>query len=273
MMKIALTATPNDPEFTPLLVRKEVVQAFEWAKELGYEGVELHLRKPTDIDRNEAKRLCEQYGQGVPTLGTGMAAGIDGLTFSDPDPGIRRKAMDICKEHLDLAAFLGSGVTIGLLWGKVGRDPKLREEGRKRAVDCIRELAPIAEQAGVYLFLEPLNRFECDYMNTVQHGIDVIEEVGAPSLRYLADTFHMNIEEKDIAESFRKLGDKLGHVHLVDSNREAPGHGHIDFKEILQTLKEIDYQGYLSFEILPLPDSRTAIEDAIGTTRQLLKSL
>jgi sugar phosphate isomerase/epimerase len=256
-----------------IIMRGSPSDAFALASQLGYDGVELHVHHPSQINRDEVKKLVEKYGLGIPTLGTGMAATQEGLTFSDPDPGVRRRAMTRIKEHIALAAHLDSAVTIGSINGRLGNDPQKRPIHREAALDCLKECSKAAAEAGVTILLEPLNRYECDYLNTVEEGIRVIREVDVPNLKLLADTFHMNIEEANITASFRKAGKALGHVHLADSNRQAPGYGHLDVHNVLRVLREMEYRGYLSFEILPLPTFRQAAEDAIRTVKKVLSKL
>jgi sugar phosphate isomerase/epimerase len=270
-VKIALTATPSQARFAPIVLRGGIDDAFALAAELGYDGVELHLRQPGDIDAAAARKLCVRYGLGVPTLGTGMAAGEDGLTFSDPDPDVRHKAVERIQEHIALAAYLDSAVTIGLIHGRLGSDSEQRPARRAAGLACLDECCRSALAYGVTLLLEPINRYETDYLNTIEETLDAIEEIGAPNLKLLADTFHMNVEEVDMAAALRRAGPRLGHVHLVDSNRQAPGYGHVDMRSILQALSGIHYQGYLSFEVLPLPESRQVARDAICFTRSLLE--
>ncbi|MBI2843300.1 MAG: sugar phosphate isomerase/epimerase [Armatimonadetes bacterium] len=269
-MKIALTATPSVAKFAPIVMRGDVADAFAAASELGYDGVELHLRQSGDIDRAALLKLMKNYTLFVPTLGTGMAAGEDGLTFSDPNPEVRRAAVERVRGHISLASGFGSAVTIGVMSGKVGLEPETRQRNRANAIECLREVCSIAESDGVTVLLEPLNRYECDWINTVDDGLAVIDEVGASNLKLLADTFHENIEEVDIPQSLKKAGGRLGHVHLVDSNRQAPGRGHLDLKAVVDALKEMSYKGWLSFEVLPIPSSRAAIEGGISTIRRLL---
>jgi sugar phosphate isomerase/epimerase len=140
-------------------------------------------------------------------------------------------------------------------------------------MECLRECTRAAAEEGVTILLEPLNRYERDYLNTVEEGVRVIRKVDVPNLKLLADTFHMNIEEANITASLRTAGKALGHVHLVDSNRQAPGYGHLDFRDVLRVLRDVGYAGYLSFEILPLPTFRQAAEDAIRTVRENLATL
>jgi 5-keto-L-gluconate epimerase len=271
-MKIALTATPSEARFAPILWRGRVEDAFELAAELGYDGVELHLRSPSDIELKAVRALQEKHGLGVPTIGTGMAAGEDGLTFSDPDSEVRRRAVARVTEHIRLAATIGSAVTIGLIRGKLGTDQQ-REARRSAILDCVQQCCSLATAEGVTLFLEPLNRYEADDLRTLDQAAEMIRELNAPNLKLLADIYHMNIEEVDITASLRRYAAVLGHVHLVDSNREVPGHGHVDIRAILQSLVAINYQGYVCFEALPLPDARRAASDGIRTVREILASL
>ena len=255
-MRTSLTATPSAARFAPIVCRGDLRQAFDLAAALGYDGVELHLRRPTDVDQADLLKLLADSGLGVPTLGTGMAAGEDGLTFAHHDPAIRAEAVARIEEHIHLAASIGSAVTIGLIWGRMGADPVQRSERMKTALGCLAECCRTAESEGVTLLLEPLNRYESDYPQTVEQGLEIISTVGSPRLRLLADTFHMNIEETSILASLKAARQHLGHVHLADSNRQAPGHGHLDIAAVVQTLRDIGYTGYLSLEVLPLPDTR-----------------
>ncbi|MGD0263627.1 MAG: sugar phosphate isomerase/epimerase family protein [Candidatus Methylomirabilota bacterium] len=271
-MKLALTATPSDAQFAPILWRGSIAEAFALAREFGYDGVEVHPRYAADIDAAAVIALQQKYRLGIPTLGTGMIAGEDGLTFSDPDPEVRRRAISRVGEHIRLAARVGSAVTIGLVRGRLGRREQ-RSVRRAAMVECVGECCRLAAEQNVTVFLEPLNRYEADDLLTLDQGADVIRELGAPNLKLLADTFHMNIEERDLAASLRRHAALLGHVHLVDSNREVPGHGHTDIKSILRALLDVHYQGYLCFEVLPVPESRQAAKDGIETVREILKSL
>jgi len=271
-VKIALTATPSEAQFAPLLWRGPIADAFALAREFGYEGVELHPRAATDLDATAVRALKAKYKLGIPTLGTGMIAGEDGLNLADPDPAIRRQAIARIHEHIQLAGQVGSAVTIGLVRGRLGRGPD-RASRRAAMAEGVGECCRLAAAEGVTVFLEPLNRYEADHLMTLDQGADLIRELGAPNLRLLADTFHMNIEEVDIAVSLRRHTAVLGHVHLVDSNREVPGHGHTDIKGVLRALLAMDYQGFVCFEVLPLPDPRTAAGDGIRTVREILASL
>lgn len=270
-MNLALTSTTDRVPFAPILVRGELEDACALASELGCDGVELHVRDPEDVDPTATRRLLAQHQLTIPTLGTGLAAVEDGLTFADLDPSVRRRAVEHVRRHIALAAQVGSAVTIGSLNGRIGGDK--RSARRAAALSCLEKCCKDAYDAGVMVLLEPLNRYECDYLNTIEDVLRVIDQVGRPNLKLLADTFHMNIEEADIGASLRQAGRHLGHVHLADTNRQAPGHGHLDVREVLVALEQIDYGGFLSFEVLPLPSPKEAARDAVRTVRSVSAEL
>jgi sugar phosphate isomerase/epimerase len=271
-VKISITVALAAGKRAPILFRGSMEEAFDLASRLGYGGVEIHLLHPDDIDKHRVKELCLRHSLEIPTIGTGMAAGIEGLTFTDPDPGVRAKAVDRILRQIDLAAYLGSAVTIGLIYGSLGSDSALLEVRREAAMQCLVQCCRHAETKQVTLFLEAINRYELDQHNTVEEVIERIKKVGSRNLKLLADTFHMNIEEVDIKDSLRKAAEHLGHVHLADSNRQAPGHGHSPLHSVVNTLKQIRFQGHIAFEILPLPNPEQAAQDGIACVRKLLES-
>jgi sugar phosphate isomerase/epimerase len=257
-LRIAITAAPGQPRPAPLLLFGDIADAFRQAAGFGCQGVEIHMRQAQDVDVRLVMRLMADYGLGVPTLGTGMAAG-DGLSLSHADAGVRARTVERVRGHIDFAAQVGSAVTIGSLSGRLGEC----RNRRSRALESLAEVCGLAMRAGVTVLLEPLNRYECDYLNTLADAMLAASEIGAPNLKLLADTFHMNIEEADIGASLKAAGSLVGHVHLADTNRQTPGHGHLNVAAVLQALDEIGYQGYLSLEVLPLPTAEQAIRDGM----------
>jgi sugar phosphate isomerase/epimerase len=162
-------------------------------------------------------------------------------------------------------------VTIGVLSGKLGTlDVEERRHCRSLALECLWIVCDFAARAGVTVLLEPLNRYECDYINTLADGAAIAREVGAPNLKLLADTFHMNIEEADIPASLKAAGALVGHVHLADTNRQVPGHGHLDVAAVLGALESIEYRGFLSFEVLALPNPLDAIRDGVAAVHRAM---
>jgi len=269
-MKLVTTATPTEVRFAPILLSGPISESFALASQYGFDGIEVHLRDPHDVDWEEMVELSCRYSLPVTTLGTGMAAGMDGLTFTYPEAGIRIRAVERVKEHIRLAARLGSAVTIGVLNGNLGTNVEQSAQRREHHLACLKECCHAAADLDVSLLLEPLNRYECDWLNTTADALSIIAQLGFANLKYLADTYHMNIEEVNIAASMRRAGSALGYIHLVDSNRCGPGQGHLPFGEVLNALIDVGYDGYLSLECLPKPDVERAIKNSLSYIKELL---
>ncbi|MBI2202134.1 MAG: sugar phosphate isomerase/epimerase, partial [Armatimonadetes bacterium] len=161
-------------------------------------------------------------------------------------------------------------VIVGLIRGRITRD---RAATDARFIEALSRLLPGAERSDVRLLIEPINRYETDYLNTIGETLEIIDRVGSARIRVLADTFHMNIEERSIEDALRACGRRLGHVHVADSNREAPGFGHLDFAGILSVLDEVGYSGFLSAEIVPIPDPGSAARQTVQHLKSLLTAV
>jgi sugar phosphate isomerase/epimerase len=266
MKKCIVISTPG-AKFSALAVKEDFKESLKKVAELGYDAVELAIRDPEMIDVNEIKRLFQQYHLTVPAIGTGQAYGEEGLSFTDLDPKIRQKAVQRIKDQMDLAMELGGAqVIIGLIRGtiKPGMD---QEQAGKCFIQCILECLDYKPE--VTLTLEPLNRYETNLYNDTRSAKEIIEKIGRSNLKMLVDTFHMNIEEPDIVESIINVKDYISHVHFADSNRWAPGCGHINFKEILNALEKIGFQGAISAEILPKPTPEECLKLTIEYYKKL----
>jgi sugar phosphate isomerase/epimerase len=266
MKKSIVVSTPG-AKFSALAVKENLKDSLKKVAELGYDAVELAIRDPKMIDLPEIRNLLKQYDLTVPAIGTGQAYGEEGLSFTDPHPDIRRKAIQRIKDQMNLAMELGEAqVIIGLIRGTVkpgmdqGQAEKHFIEGISECLEYLPELT---------LTLEPLNRYETNLYNDTLSAKGVIDRVGRPNLKMLVDTFHMNIEESDIVASILHVKEYISHVHFADSNRWAPGSGHIDFKAILNALKRIGYQGAISAEILPKPTP----DDCLKLTMEYYRKL
>ena len=153
-------------------------------------------------------------------------------------------------------------VIIGLLRGKLSETDS-KEHYWERLSKHLIECADYAMEKQVRLGLEMINRYEADTLNSTQDGLHFLEELGHPAIGLHLDSYHMNIEEADIRRSLEQAAGKLMHVHLADNDRYYPGHGHMDFKEILETLDEIGYTGVAAVEALSKPDPRTAGRESV----------
>jgi sugar phosphate isomerase/epimerase len=208
----------------------------------------------------------------IPAIGTGLAWGEEGLSFTDPDPEIREKAVQRIFAHVPLAAKAGAVIVVGLLRGIVRPevDPKTADEWMFEGFNrCCRR----ASDEGVRIAFEPINRYETSLLNGVDEGLEIIAEVGGDNLGMLLDTFHMNIEEPSIEKSIQKAGDRIFHFHYADSNRWYPGAGHLDFHSILTSLKDTGYSAYLSGEHRPDPEPTEAARMGLENMKKILGEL
>lgn len=251
-MKKAIVVSLSSTQFSALAFKEDVKNSVKKVANLGFDAVEFHVRDPKEVNFNDLKGLVESYNLPVCAIGTGQTYGEDGLSFTDPDEGVRKKAVERIKSHIDFAQSFNAQVIIGLVRGKTQAGVSF-EKAEKLFIQCMRDCADYGAEKDVVLTVEPINRYETDLYNTIDEMIRVIEKINKPNVKILADTFHMNIEEPDIFESLKNSKDYLSHVHVADSNRWAPGCGHIDFKKVVKTLKKIGYKGAVSAEILPKP--------------------
>ena len=160
--------------------------------------------------------------------------------------------MKYCETLIDQAALMRCPWLIGPIYSVVGKadavEPKQQKQEWKLVVKNLKELAKYAEKKKVRLCIEPLNRFETDFLNTCDKGLALIKAVGSPAVKLHLDTFHMNIEEKNQAAAIKKAGKLLAHFHACGSDRGTPGGDHIAWKPIARALRQIGYKGDVVIE-------------------------
>ena len=234
-----------------------------------YDGVELAVRDPANLDWARLERALARGGLPVAALATGTAWSVDGLSYTDPDPAVRQATARRIEEHCQLAARIGGFVILGLVRGRL-KPGVWPEQAMAWTREGVLAACEAGQRLGVPLLFEPINRYEADLVNSTDEGIAFLAGLGAGNVGLLLDTFHMNIEDADICESLRRAGRQVHHVHAADSNRCYPGAGHVDFPAVVATLREMGYEGYLSAEILPRPDLVTSLERAARNLRRLL---
>lgn len=228
------------------------------AKAMGYDLIEVAVEDRDLIDWNALKKICRDLNLKVTVSG---AFGMDRDISSDR-PEIRANGLSYIIGCLEIAHELESPVFGGPLYSAVGKTRLVsvaqKEQERQWCLENLYQAVKRAESLGVILALEPLNRFETDMVNTVDQAISLVDEVGNPFLKILLDTFHSNIEEKDIPASIIKLGDRLVHVQANENDRGTPGTGHLDWTGIRDALQDIDYRGSLVIETFGAPSKELA---------------
>ncbi len=259
-MKFSIVLSTQPTSFSALAYKGMIAENITQIKKYGYDAVELAVRDPDKLDIDSLTQLLDKNKLPVSAIGTGQAFGEEGLSFTNSNKEIRRKAIERINSQIYLAEKINTIVIIGLIRGKKESDQNLTDT-EKLFIDAMQECSSVNEK--IKLVIEPINRYETNLINTVTQGLEFLEKVGCENVGLLLDTFHMNIEERSLTDSIVIAKEKLFHFHVADSNRWYPGAGHINFKMILETLEEIKYPGFISAEILPLPDPNTAAKKTI----------
>ncbi|MDB6149156.1 MAG: Xylose isomerase domain protein barrel [Chthoniobacter sp.] len=226
----------------------ESVKLFPKLKKWGFETVEIPVEALEHIDPVKVKAAADKAGLSIGTICACMGPGRD---FRG-SPEDQRNAAEYVRGLIDQAVVLGHARVIGPLYSVVGLAEAHEEAERKLQFDLVvKNLKPIAkyaEERGVTLCIEPLNRFETDFLNTCEQGLKLIKAIGSKAVKLHLDTFHMNIEEKNQAAAILRAGPLLGHFHACGSDRGTPGGDHIDWKPIVSALKQIGYNGDVVIE-------------------------
>ena len=164
----------------------------------------------------------------------------------------QQNSMDYLKRLMDMMPVIDSPVLIGPLYSSVGRaEPRDDDEYKRQwetVVKNLSELCSYAAERNIRLAIEPLNRYETDFINTCGQGMQLVQDVNHPAIGLLLDTYHMNIEEKDSARAIEMAGDRLYHFHACGCDRGTPGNDHINWNNIIAALKQIKYDGSVVIE-------------------------
>ena len=264
-LKLSIVVAPPEAVFEAV-VKLELEKVAEMLVEKGFQGMEVSLLDPKP-QVNRLLKIVRDYGLEIPALSTGLNYLHYGLSLTSLNEEIRIKAIKRLKDFIEVASKLNAGVVIGLIRGRADKDKEL---AYKLLIKGLKEACKNAEKSEVKLLLEPINRYETNLINNVDEALKVLRDINSPSLKLLLDTFHMNIEEPLIEESIKKAGKKIGHFHVADSNRLAPGMGHLDFKSIIGSLKETGYEGFLSAEVIIKPSLGVVLEYTKKTLGHLL---
>lgn len=267
-MIIAATGSLQAGENTPIVYRGRYEEIFPMMAEDGYQGVELHIRDSREIDRKELEKQLGKNRLILTSIGTGAAYGAWHWNIGSHDRELRRKAIECLEDHMITAAPHHALIIIGSMQGRF-RDALSEEEFINNIEESLYLLDRLAVQYEVSLGYEIMNHYESDFLYRIEDGVRFLEEHSYKRVGLHIDTVHMNIDESDLGNAIRRAGSWIRHVHLADNDRYYPGHGHMDFREILQGLKDIGYDGALALETFCRPDSRTCGRKALEYLRFL----
>jgi sugar phosphate isomerase/epimerase len=253
-----------------VVFRDDLCRSVDRAAALGYDGLELALLSAEEVDVPQIKRRLAATGLEIPCISSGQVFAADRLYFTHPDPGVRQAAVNRIIGMIRLAAEFGAKVNTGRVRGVI-HEGETAATARQRYLTCLDRCADVAEAVGVELVVEPVNRYEINFINNCLEGLEIVQAAGRKCVKLMPDLFHMNIEDASFRQAFWAARDEISYIHVADSNRLAPGWGHLPFDEIFEILAGIGYDGYLTVEILPKPDPDQAAAQAARYLLQKLK--
>ena len=238
----------------------------EELKKEGFQGVEISLYGTTPDRLTKVFSKANSLGLNI-FCGTGVDGEHDP---SSEEPNIRKNALQYLKNCIDIAAQGNACAINGVLyapWQAFSDIPK--EKRWENSAQVLREAAEYGTKKGIDLHVEVINRFESDFMNTLEEGAAFLEKVNHAHVKLLVDTFHMNIEEDNMFTSIKKYISKIGCIHICENHRGVPGTGHIDWKQLIETLEEVGYDGFLEMETFT--EKGTEVARGMGIWRQIGK--
>jgi len=215
-------------------------------KAAGFDGVEISLFNPAAYAASAIRTGLEQNALEC----TVCSVLSPDVSMISEDAATRRRSRTHMRDCVKRVAEVGAKILAGPLYSPVGYLPGRRrtEDEWSWAVEAYRDLGPVLAEYGVTVAIEPLNRFETYFLNTAADAVRLCDEIGHPNVGILFDTFHANIEEKDVARAYRTVARHLKHVHTCENDRGTPGTGHVDWPGVFAALREMEYDGWLTIE-------------------------
>jgi 5-keto-L-gluconate epimerase len=224
-------------------------------KQSGYDAVELQIPDPAELDEPQLRKSLDKVRFSLCAFQTGSTYTTRGNCLAKSDPAIRQRTIDLLKSFVDLASRFNSVIVFGSLQGRACDEPDLAA-GRKRIVETMTVIGEYATRKNVTLAFEPVNHLEVAHHHTIDSVARLVRSINQPGLKMMIDSFHMNIEEKDILAPLPAIKDIIAHVHLSETNRDILGRGHWNTAAFLNELQKIDYTGYCSIGVYNTNSSR-----------------
>jgi sugar phosphate isomerase/epimerase len=263
----ALSSAETAPDTAPILLRGDICDNIRTSAELGYQGLEVHMREDTPLEYEKINQTAAEKGIRIAAIVTGRLNTQGQVSLIDDRPYVTAAALDSMRTYIAMAACLKTDLIIGWVKGRIPDGAESAVYLERLAGNLGRVCRSAAEQ-GVRVFVEVINRYEVNIFTTARETLRFLEQWEIPNCYIHLDTFHMNIEESDPIEAIRLCGKRLGYFHVADNTRTYPGSGTLDFEDYFWALKDIAYQGFISVECLPIPDGRTAAQKALSHLKQ-----
>ena len=244
---------------------------FAYVREIGYDLIEVCIESPEQLSPDFLVEQSTRHSLPISICG----ALVPNRDVSSEDEAIRQSGIEYLKTCVDYAHAVNSPHVAGPMYAATGRtqmlDSSARRAQRSLAAAGLRQVADYADAKGVSLAIEPLNRFETDLVNTVEQAVGLLEEIDRENVGLMLDTFHMNIEEKNIGDAIRFGGSRVIHFQVSENDRGTPGDGHVPWKEVWAALRDISYEGSIVVESF-LP-SVAEIARAVSLWRPVAESM
>lgn len=239
---------------------------------LGYDGVELMTLNPLELNWDDVLKEADKNNLDVALVCTGEVFGQLKISFMDKKEEVRNEAIKRVKEIIDFASYLGANINIGRVRGQYCNDLS-QDVSYGYAIDAFKNISEYSGEKNVKIALESVTLMQTNFVNTIEDAVNVVKDVDNEYFKIMMDIFHLNIEEKNMYEVIKKYSDYNIHVHLADNNRRYPGHCGLDFKKIIQTFKDVGYNGAFCTEIYQIPDQDTAASETIKYLRPILNEI
>jgi len=272
-MKLSIVSGLNESKSDQDEINNTFTSLCDFLKSLGYDGIELSLLEPEKIDTKQINDIMNSYDMEISAIGTGSTFIRFGYSLGHHDEMIRKNALNRLEKYMDFAFETESLVIIGLIRGRYTAESSLKKE-KLNIISSLKECVRIAENRDVFLVFEPINCFEIDSFNTISSSFELIKEINSDNFKLLIDSFHTNLEEDPgfIWDDLENICSHVGHVHLADTNRRAPGTGHFDFRAFLNIFKKNGYNKYASIETIMKPSFKDVAKESMDYLKMVLNT-
>lgn len=259
------TVLPEDYEADESFRRR-----LELLAELGFWGVELNVADPEQADFERISRFLSEYGLSFSMFASGLTAKTLGLSLSDADEENRQRSLHKAQAMVDFVSPNPEcGIILGFLKGPKVADADVARQQFRRSLD---ELVPYAAERGTMLLVESTNRYEATLANGLDDTAELLSGYGGETVKLLPDTFHMNIEERDMIAALERHKGRYVSVHFSDNNRLFPGFGGINFASIAAYLEAAEFDGRVGLEAQTKDSFESDIRHAVRTLAPVLSN-